>query len=148
MRKSPDPGRVYAPVPVVAASALLWCQGAIWAALGSLDVAYYPDKTPVNDLLITVFFGFTVLSAVLAVLLPRPGTGRTRAVAAALQWFMTALSLTVLGTLAAFLFLLGLLLVVAEFALAGAVMAACAAGGLQSRSARAFCRSGPAAAGR
>ena len=42
---------VYAPVPVVAASALLWIQGAIWAAVRSIDVAFCPHKTPFNDLL-------------------------------------------------------------------------------------------------
>jgi hypothetical protein len=71
---------------VVAASTLLWIQGAIWAALGSLDAAYCPDKTPLNDLLITAFFAFTALSAALAVLLPRPGSERARAAVVALQW--------------------------------------------------------------
>jgi hypothetical protein len=55
MRDGAAPGRVYAPVPVAAATTLLWIQGAIWAALGSLDVAFCPEKTPLNDLLITVF---------------------------------------------------------------------------------------------
>jgi hypothetical protein len=138
MHESDVSARVYAPVPVAAASALLWIQGAIWAALGSIDVAFCPQKTPFNDLLITVFFGFTVLSAVLGLLLPRPGSERTRAAVVGLQWFMTALGLAVLGALVAFPVLWWYTPDAGGFALAGSIMAACAAGGLRSRSARAF----------
>lgn len=72
------------------------------AKLGSVDVAFYPEKTPLNDLFITVFFGFTALSASLGVLLPHPGSERIRAAAVAQQWFMTGLGLAVLLMLAAF----------------------------------------------
>jgi hypothetical protein len=146
MSEGAAPVRGYAPVPVVAATTLLWIQGAIWAALGSLDVAFCPEKAPLNDLLITVFFGFTALSAALGVLLPHPGRERIRAAVVAQQWFMTALGLTVLLALAAFPVLLVFTPGVGGFALAGSIMAACAAGGLRSGSARAFCRPGAATA--
>jgi hypothetical protein len=54
---------------------------------------------------------------------------------------MTALGLAVPGVLVAFPVLLWFTPDVGGFALAGAIMAACAAGGLRSGSARAFCRS-------
>jgi hypothetical protein len=56
---------VQAPIAVVAASVLLWIQGAIWAALGTLVVLYYPGKMTAGGLLIAVFFGFTALSGTL-----------------------------------------------------------------------------------
>ena len=148
MSEGAAPEKVSAPVPVVAATALLWIQGSIWAALGSLDVAFCPGKTPLNDLLFTVFFGFTALSASLGVLLAHPGSERIRAAAVAQQWFMTGLGLAVLLTLAAFPVLLVFTPGAGGFALAGSIMAASAAGGLRSGSARAFCRNGAAAAAR
>ena len=129
--------RVHAPIPVVAASALLWIQGAIWATLGTLVVLHQPAKLTAGGLLIAVFFGFTVLSATLALLLPRPGSERARDGVIALECFMTFLGVAVLAVtlLVPFLFFIGIGL----FALVGSFVAACAIGGLRSASARIWC---------
>jgi hypothetical protein len=65
-----------APVPVVAASALLWIQGATWATLGAVYVVYAPQKKAAAGLVAATLFGFTAVSGTLAVLLPRPGSNR------------------------------------------------------------------------
>jgi hypothetical protein len=127
---------VQAPIPVVAASALLWIQGAIWATLGTLVVLYYPEKMTAGDLLIAVFFGFTTLSGTLAVLLPRPGSERARAVVIALECFMTFLGLAVTAAVLLDPFTAW----IAVFALAGPFVAACAVGGLLTAPARDYCR--------
>jgi hypothetical protein len=129
-----------APVPVVAVSALLWIQGAIWAALGAVYVVYAPQKTAAAGLVTATLFGFTALSGTLAVLLPRPGSDRARHAAITLQCFMVFLCFAVL---IASLFLLVLLMPVGFIALMGAFAAGCAVAGLLSAPARDHCRPHP-----
>jgi hypothetical protein len=126
-----------APIPVVAASALLWIQGAIWGTLGALVVAY-DSGTSAGGWLIGVFFGFTVLSGSLAVLLPRPGSARSRTGVIALECFMTLLSLVVSAAalLDPFLAWIAVFL-----GLPGALVASCAVGGLLTAQARGYCQS-------
>lgn len=135
-----------APVPVVAASVLLWIQGAIWAALGAVYVAYAPQQTAVAGLITAMLFGFTAVSGTLAVLLPRPGSDRARHATIVLQCFMAFLDLAVLicsvFLLVAMVFPLAL--PVGLVALMGSFAAGCAAAGLRSASAHDYCRPRPA----
>jgi hypothetical protein len=126
-----------APVPVVAASALLWIQGAIWATLGALYVAYIPQRTGTAGLITATLFGFTAVSGTLAVMLPRPGSDRARHAAITLQCFMVFLGFAVL--ICSFY----LLVPVGFVALMGAFAAGCAAVGLLSATARDYCRPRP-----
>lgn len=137
-QERPSPAR-QAPVPVVAASALLWIQGAIWVTLGAVYVAYAPQKTALAGLVTATLFGFAAVSGILAVLLPRPGSDRTRHAAITLQCFMVLLGFAVL--VCSFFFLL--LMPAGFIALMGAFAAGFAAVGLRSAPALDYCRPRP-----
>ena len=137
MTEEHSPAASHAPFSIVAISALLWSQGGIWAALAVLSL-YLSRWMPASDLITAVLFGFVALSWVLAVLLPRRGSGRARIWVIAQEVFITCLGLAIFGTWA---FALGafLLATIGLFIVAGIFMSACAAVGLLSGSARDYC---------
>jgi hypothetical protein len=132
------PAPSHAPFSVVAISALLWSQGGIWAALAVVPL-FFSRWVPASGLITAVFFGFAALSWVLAVLLPRRGSGRARIWVIAEEIFIAILGLAIFGT---WIFALDGYYLVAPielFIVAGIFMAACAAASLVSGSARDYC---------
>jgi hypothetical protein len=129
----------HAPFSIVAISTLLWSQGVIWAALGVVFLCL-SARVPAGDLITAVLFGFAALSWVLAVLLPRRGSERTRIWVIAQETFIAFLGLAIFGT---WIFALDgyyLLAPIGLFIAAGIFMSACAVAGLLSGSARDYCR--------
>ena len=138
MTEEHSPAASHAPFSIVAISALLWSQGGIWAALAVLSL-YLSRWVPASDLITAVLFGFAALSWVLAVLLPRRGSGRARIWVIAQEIFITFLGLAIFGT---WVFAFGWYFLFAPielFIVAGIFMSACAAAGLVFGSARAYC---------
>jgi hypothetical protein len=138
------PTAEHAPFSIVAISALLWSQGAIWAALAGVSL-WLSAWLPANDLITAVLFGFTAWSCLLAVLLPR-GSERARIWVIAQESFMTFLGLAIAGT---WIFALHgqfglaiafLLAPIDLFIIFGIFMAACAAADLLFGPARGYCR--------
>jgi hypothetical protein len=128
----------HAPFSIVAISALLWSQGGIWAALAMVSLCL-SRWVPASDVITAVLFGFAALSWVLAVLLPRRGSGRARIWVIAQEIFIAILGLAIFGT---WIFALDGYYLVAPIGLfiaAGIFMAACAAANLVSGSARDYC---------
>jgi hypothetical protein len=144
MTEEHSPAGEHAPFSIVAISALLWSQAGIWAALAGISL-WLSHWVPAGDLVTAVLFGFAAWSCLLAVLLPR-GSERARIWVIAQEAFMTFLGVAIAGT--GIFALDGHLLLAIDFLLApielfivfGIFMAACAAAGLLSGSARDYCR--------
>jgi hypothetical protein len=132
------PAASHAPFSIVAISALLWSQGAIWAALGVVSLCL-SARVPAGDLVTSALFGFTALSWALGALLPRRGSKRTRTWVIAQETFMTFLGLAVFGTWAFALDGYYLIAPAGLFIAAGIIVAAWAVAGLLSGSARDYC---------
>lgn len=138
------PAASHAPFSIVAISALLWSQGAIWAALAGVSL-WLSARLPASDLITAVLFGFMAWSCLLAALLPHGGE-RTRIWVIAQESFMTFLGLAIAGTWIfvlhgqfglAFAFLLA---PIDLFILFGIFMAACAVADLLFGPARDYYR--------
>jgi hypothetical protein len=128
----------HTPFSIVAISALLWSQGGIWTALGVVSL-YLSARVPAGDLITAVLFGFAALSWVLAVLLPRRGSERTRIWVIAQETFVTFLGLAIFGTWISALDGYYLIAPIGLFIAAGIFMAACAVADLLFGSARDYC---------
>jgi hypothetical protein len=129
----------HAPFSIVAISALLWSQGAIWAALGAGSL-YLSARVPEGDLITAVLFGFAALSWVLAVLLPRRGSERARTWVVAQEAFITFLGLAIFGTWVFALDGYYLIAPIGFFIAAGIFMSACAVADLLFGPSRDYCR--------
>lgn len=142
MNDASSPGRLPAPFSIMAISALLWSQGAIWAGLGALALSTQKWLHSSAYLLAVVFLAFAVLSWVLAVLLPRRGSAEGRLWIIGEEIIIMILGLAILGLS---FFIPYLFIFVALFDIFGIFMAGCAVAGLLFGSAREYCL--PRAAG-
>lgn len=136
MRGESSSGASHAPFSIVAISALLWSQGAIWAGLGALSLLTQKWLHSGAYMLAVAFVAFTVLSWVLAVLLPRRGSAEARLWVIGEEIIIMFLGLAILGLS---FFVYYLFMFIALFDIFGIFMSGCAVADLLFGSAREYC---------